>query len=33
MTLAEQKMNSMKILPTQTNDSTEFATSVGLVVF
>ncbi len=33
MTLAEQKINSMKLLPTQTNDSTEYVTSVRLVVF
>ena len=33
MTLAEQKMNSMKLLPTQANDSTEFTTSVRLFVF
>ena len=33
MTLAEQKMNSMKLLPAQTNDSTEFSSSVRLVVF
>lgn len=33
MTLAEQKINSMKILPAQTNDSTESVTSVRLVVF
>ena len=33
MTIAEQKINSMKLLPTQTNDSTEYVTSVRLVVF
>jgi protocatechuate 3,4-dioxygenase, beta subunit len=33
MTIAEQKMNSMKLLPAQTNDSTEYTTSVRLVVF
>jgi len=33
MTLAEQKINSMKLLPAQTNDSTEYITSVRLVVF
>jgi len=32
MTLAEQKINSMKILPAQTNDSTEYVTSVRLIV-
>ena len=31
--IAEQKINSMKLLPTQTNDSTEYVTSVRLVVF
>ena len=33
MTIDEQKMNSMKLLPVQTNDSTEYTTSVRLVVF
>ena len=33
MTLAEEKINSMKLLPAQTNDSTESVTSVRLVVF
>ena len=33
MTIAEQKINSMKLLPTQTNDSTEYMTSVRLIVF
>jgi len=33
MTIAEQKINSMKLLPTQKNDSTEYVTSVRLVVF
>ena len=33
MTKAEQKMNSMKLLPAQTEDSTEYTTSVRLVVF
>ena len=33
MTLAEQKINSMKLLPAQTNDSTEYVTAVRLVVF
>ena len=33
MTLAEQKINSMKLIPTETNDSTEYVTSVRLVVF
>ena len=33
MTLAEQKINSMKLLPAQTNASTEYVTSVRLVVF
>ena len=33
MTLAEQKINSMKLLPAQTNDSTEYITSVRLFVF
>ena len=33
MNIAEQKINSMKILPAQTNDSTESVTSVRLVVF
>ena len=32
MTLAEQKINSMKLLSAQTNDSTEYITSVRLVV-
>ena len=33
MYIAEQKINSMKLLPAQTNDSTESVTSVRLVVF
>ena len=33
MTLAEQNINSMELLPAQTNDSTEYITSVRLVVF
>ena len=33
MTLSEQKMNSMKLLPAQTNNSTEYITSVRLVVY
>jgi len=33
MTLAEQKIYSMKLLPAHTNDSTEYVTSVRLVVF
>jgi protocatechuate 3,4-dioxygenase beta subunit len=33
MTLAEQKINSMKLLPAQTNDSKEYITFVRLVVF
>ena len=33
MTLAEQKMNSMKLFPAQTKNSAEFTTSVRLVVF
>ena len=33
MTIAEQKMNSMKLLPAQTQDSTEYTTSVRLVAF
>jgi protocatechuate 3,4-dioxygenase beta subunit len=32
MTLAEQKINSMKLIPAQSNDSTEYVTSVRLVV-
>ena len=32
MTLVEQKINSMKLLPAQKNDSTEYVTSVKLVV-
>ena len=33
MTLAEQNINSMELLPKQTNDSTEYITSVRLAVF
>ena len=33
MTLAEQKINSMKLIPAQKNDSTEYMTSVRLIVF
>ena len=32
MTLAEQKINSMKLIPAESNDSTEYVTSVRLVV-
>jgi len=32
ITIAEQKINSMKLLPAQKNDSTEYVTSVRLVV-
>ena len=33
MNLAEQKINSMKLIPAQKNDSTEYMTSVRLIVF
>ena len=33
MTLAEQKINSMKLIPAQKKDSTEYMTSVRLIVF
>ena len=33
MTVSEQEMNSMKLLPTQTSDSSDFVTYVRLVVF